>query len=231
MESFLAPVIPTSSVTEDPRPAQSSDCDQTRTSITRRVNILITERLAAEEQTNNDFREALSRMRTMHEGLQAQLRLIPDGARARARSENPPDVPTPPAPSKDVIAEAQTQRQAARPPAPNQVARMGKASTVHSATFPLPKASQVRKPPSRPHIPSVPTVERTQPTRRLKLDTLKHRSTKISRAPEPAATVPQPSRADGGEGMPKVTHQSVGEARPTTTQERNAPVCLHAYTP
>jgi hypothetical protein len=196
--------------------------------VTHRVNILITERLAAEEQTNNDFREALNRMRTMREGLQAQWRLIPDGASARAQSGNPADVPTPPAPSKDVIVEVQTQKQAARLHAPNQATRMGRAGTVHLADLPLPKASQAGKPPSRPRIPSLRTrtVEPTQQTRRFDPDTSKHRSNKVPRPPEPATTVPQSPGADGLEEKPKVTHQSAGKVGPTIMQERNAPVCL-----
>ncbi|KAI9440400.1 hypothetical protein H4582DRAFT_1781600, partial [Lactarius indigo] len=73
-ESFLAPVISTSFVPgEDLRLAQTSDCGQPCESTTPRVNFLIAERLAAEEQTQLVFREALNRMRTMHdEGLQAQ---------------------------------------------------------------------------------------------------------------------------------------------------------------
>jgi hypothetical protein len=230
MVSFLAPITPTSSVTEDRRPAQSSDCGQTRNSMTLRVDVLITERLAAEEQTNYDFREALNRMRTMREGLQARLRFIPDGVGARAQSGNLADVSAPPAPSKDVMVEAQTQKQAARPHAPNQATRMGRASAVRSVVaFPLPKASKVRKPPSRPRIPPLPTVEPTQSTRRSKLNTLNHRSNKSSPSPEPATAVPQFSGAGGLEGMPKVVRQSAGKARPTTTQERNTPVCL--FTP
>jgi hypothetical protein len=199
--------------------------------MTLRVNVLITERLAAEEQTNNDFREALNRMRTMREGLQARLRLIPDAVSARAQSGNLADVSAPPAPSKDVIVEAQTQKQAARPHASNQATRMGRASTVHSVmTFPLPKTSKVRKPPSRPRIPPLPTVEPTQSTRRFKSDSLNHRSNKYSRPPDHATAVPQFSGAGGLEGMPKVTRQSAGKARPTTTQERNTPVCLFTST-
>jgi hypothetical protein len=224
MVSFLAPITPTSSVT-DLRPAQSSDCGATL-----RVNALITERLASEEQTNYDFREALNRMRTMREGLQARLRLIPDGVSARAQSGNLTDVPTPTAPSKNVMLEAQTQKQAARPHAPNQVTQMGRASTVHSMAFPLPTSFQVRKPPSHHRTPSLPTVEPTQPTLRFELDTLNHSPNDFSQSPDPATTVPRFPGADCLEGMPKVTRQSAGKARPTTTQERNAPVCLFTST-
>ena len=229
MVSFLNPVISTSFVTEDLRPAESSDCGQTRNFITRRVNVLITERLAAEEQAKNDFREALNRMRTMRESLQVQLRLIPEGASARAQSGNLADVPTPPAPGKDVIVETQTQKQAARPHAPNQATRMGRGGPARSAAFPVPKASQTRnKLPSRPRAPRAhATVDSTQSTRRFKQDALKHRSNKILRPPEPPTDVlPQSVGTDGLEVIPKVTHQSAGKEGPTTTQERNTPVCV-----
>ena len=235
-ESFLSPVISTSSVSgEDLRLTQTSDCDQVCESATPHVNSLITERLAAEEQTKLVFREALNRMRTMHEGLQAQLQLIPESASARAQSGNPSGVPAqPPAPSEDVTTEVQTQEQAARPPAQNQAVRIGRVGTGRSAAFPLPKASQTRKPPSLPRIPSVTAVGPTQPIRRSKPDPAKNRSKKRERFTKPAASSLQPSGADKHEEVLKLSpppahHQPAGEVRLTTTttiQERKAPVCV-----
>ncbi|KAH9026389.1 hypothetical protein EDB85DRAFT_1979767 [Lactarius pseudohatsudake] len=228
-ESFLAPVISTSSVPgEDLRLAQTSDCGLASESATPRVNFLIAERLAAEEQTQLVFKEALNRMRTMHdEGLQAQLRLIPEGAGARAQSGNPSGVPIPPAPSEDVTTEVQTREPAARPPAQNQAVRIGRVGTVRSAAFPLPKASQNRKPPSLPRIlPSVTAVGPAQPIRRSKPDPAKNRSKKRERHTEPAASSPQPSGADNHEEVLQLSparHQSAGEAT-TTTQEKMAPI-------
>ncbi|KAH9004552.1 hypothetical protein EDB86DRAFT_2883979 [Lactarius hatsudake] len=228
-ESFLAPVISTSSVPgEDLRMAQTSDCGQACESATPRVNFLIAERLAAEEQTQLVFKEALNRMRTMHdEGLQAQLRLIPEGAGARAQSGNPSGVPTPPAPSEDVTTEVQTREPAARPPAQNQAVRIGRVGTVRSAAFPLPKASQNRKPPSLPRtLPSVTAVGPAQPIRRSKPDPAKNRSKKRERHAEPAASSPQPSGTDNHEEVHQLSparHQSAGEAT-TTTQEKKAPI-------
>lgn len=216
---------------EDLRLAETSDCGQTCQSATPRVNFLIAERLAAEEQTQLVFKEALNTMHTMHEGLQAQLRLIPEGASARAQCGNPSGVPTPPAPSEDVTTEVQTREQAARPPAQNQTVRIGRVGTGRSAAFPLPKASQTRKPPSLPRIPSVTAVGPAQPIRRSKPDPAKNRSKKRERPTEPVASSPQPSETDNHEEVLKLSparHQSAGEARPTTTttQERKAPVCL-----
>ncbi|KAI9464478.1 hypothetical protein BJY52DRAFT_1249355 [Lactarius psammicola] len=231
-ESFLAPVMSTSYVPrEDLRLAETSDCGQTCESATPRVNFLIAERLAAEEQSQLVFKEALNRMHTMHEGLQAQLRLIPEGASAgaRAQSGNPSSVPTPPAPSEDVTTEVlvQTREQAARPPAQNQAVRIGRVGTVRSAAFPLPKAFQTRKPPSLPRKPSVNSVGPTQPIRRSKPDPAKNRSKKRERPTDPVASSPQPSGTDNHEEVLELSparHQLAGEARPTTTttQERKA---------
>ena len=232
-ESFLSPVISTSSVSgEDLRLPQTNDCDQACESATPRVNSLIAERLAAEEQTKLVFREALNRMRTMHEGLQAQLQLIPESASARAQSGNPSGIPAPPAPSEDVTTEVQTQEQAARPPAQNQAVRIGRVGTGRSAAFPLPKASQTRKPPSLPRIPSVTAVGPAQPIRRSKPDPAKNRSKKRERFTKPATSSLQPSGSDNHEEVLKLSppahHQPVDEVRPTTTtiQERKAPVCV-----
>lgn len=229
-ESFLAPVMSTSYVPrEDLRLAQTSDCGGACESATPRINFLIAERLAAEEQAKSVFEEALERMRTMHEGLQAQLRLIPEGASARAQSGNPSGVPTPPAPSEDVTTEVQTREQAARPPAQNQAVRIGRVGTVRSATFPLPKASQTRKPPSLPRILPVTAVGPAQPIRRSRPAPAKNRSKKRERPTEPVASSPHPSGADSHEEVLKISpapHQSPGEVRPitTTTQEKKAPI-------
>ncbi|KAF8269690.1 hypothetical protein EI94DRAFT_924825 [Lactarius quietus] len=216
-ESFLSPVISTSSVPGvDLRLlTQTSDCDLTCESATPRVNSLIAERLAAEEQTKLVLREALNRMHTMHEGLQAQLQLIPESASARAQSGNPP-----PAPSEDVTTEVQTREKAARPPAQNQAVRIGRGGTGRSGAFPLPKASQTRKPPSLPRIPSVTAVGPAQPIRRSKPDPAKNRSKKRERFTKPAASCPQPSGADNHEEELKLSpayHQSAGAVTTTTT--------------
>ena len=231
--SFLAPVTSTSSVLrEDLRIPQSSDCDQACESVTRRVNFLIAERLDAEEQTKLVFKEALNRMRTMHEGLQAPLRLIPEGASAPAQSENPSGIPIPPAPGEDVTTEVLTREQtAARPPAQKQAVRIGRVGTGRPAAVPLPKASQTRKPPSLPRKPSVTAVGPAQPIRRSKPDPAKNRSKIRERPTKPAASSLHPSGEDNHEEVPKLSpahHQSAGEVRPTisTIQEGRAPVCL-----
>ena len=208
----MSPVISTSSVSVEDLRTQTSDCDQTCESATPRVNFLIADRLAAEEQTKLVLREALNRMRTMHEGL---LQLIPESANARAQSGNPSNVTTPPAPSEDVTREVQSQGDAARPPAQNQAVRIGRVGIGRSAAFPLPKASQTRKPPSLPHIPSVGPA---QPIRRSKPDPAKNRSKKRERFTKPAASSAQPSRADNHEEVLTLAHhQSAGEVRPTST--------------
>ena len=164
----------------------------------------------------------------MHEGLQAQLRLIPEGASAPAQCVNPSGIPAPPAPSEDVTTEVQTREQAARPPAQNQAVRIGRVGTVRSAAFPLPKASQSRKPPSRPRIPPVAAVGPAQPIRRSKPDPAKNRSKKQERPTKPAASSLQPSGEDNHEEVLKLSpahHQSAGEARPITPTTQ-APVCL-----
>ena len=240
MESFSLPVTQTSFVSADRRPAQTSDCGQTGDSTTRRVNVLISERLAAEEQTNLAFKEALSRMRTMREGLQARLELIPlaNGASARAQSRSPSNVPIPPAPSKDVTTETLPRENAARPPAPIQAALTRKVTNVQIAAFPLPKTSRVRNHLSRPRITAVPTAGPSQSTRPLKLNNGKHGPKKHVRPTEPPATtfVPNTSGADSGEAVARVSsghHQSSCEARPitTTTQERKVTVCLFTRSP
>ncbi|KAI9464815.1 hypothetical protein F5148DRAFT_1150114 [Russula earlei] len=232
MELFSSSVMQTSSVTTDRRPSQTSDCDQTRDSTTRRVHVLITERLAAEEQTAIAFEEALNRMHTMREGLQAQLEFIPpadDDASARAQSRNPSDASIPPAPSKVVTAETLTREQATRPLASNPAARTRKATTVHSAIFPLPKTSRPRNQPSRPRTAAVSTGGSTQPIRPLKLGNAKHGLNGSARPAEPPPTsfVPKSSGAESSEAVaqkPCGDHQSSCEARliTTTTQERKA---------
>jgi hypothetical protein len=224
----------TSSVTVDRRPTETSDCGQSRNSTTRRINVLITERLAAEQQTSIALKEALNRMHTLREGLQAQLDLIPiaDGASARVQSGIPSDVPIPPAPSKDVITEASTREKAARFPAQSLATRTGKATTVHLAAFPLPEASRVRNQPSRPRIAAAPTVGSTQLTRPLKLDNAKNRSHKLARPTDPPPTlVPESSGAERNEAVAQEApghHQSSCEVRAiaTTTQEKKSMVCL-----
>lgn len=239
MESFSSPVTQTSSVSADRRPSQSSGCSQTGDSSTRRINVLITERLAAEEQTNLTFKEALNRMRTMREGLQAQLRLIApaDGASAQAQSWNPSDVPTPPAPSKDVTTETLPGENAARPPAHTQAALTEKVSSVQLAAFPLPKVSHIRNPPSRSRIAAVPTAGPSQPTRPLKVNK-KHGPKKPVRSTDhpPPTSVPSSFGSDSSEAVARVPsghHQSSSEARPTTTttQERKVTVCLFTRSP
>lgn len=209
----MSPVISTSSVpVEDVRLTQNSDCGQTCESATPRVNSLIADRLAAEEQTKLVFKEALNRMRTMHEGLQA---------RAPSQSGKSSGVPTPPAPSEDdVTREVQTREQAARPPAQNQAVRIGRVGIGRSAAFPLPKASQTRKPPSLPRKPSVTAVGPAQPIRRSKPDPATNRSKKRERTTKPAASSPQRSGADNHEEelkpSPPAHHQSAGAATTTT---------------
>jgi hypothetical protein len=219
-ESFLSPVISTSSVpVEDLRPTQTSDCGQTCESATPRINSLIAERLAAEEQTKLVFKEALNRMRTMHEGLQARLHLIPESASAPAQSGNQSSVPTPPAPSEDVTREVQTREPAARPPAQNQAIRIGRVGAGRSAAFPLPKASQTRKPPSLPRKPPITAVGPAQPIRRSKPDPAKNRSKKREPPTKPAASSLPPSGADNHEEELKLSpahHQSAGAATTTT---------------
>jgi hypothetical protein len=241
MELFLSPITQTSSVSVDLRLIQTSDCGQAGDSTTRRVNVLITERLAAEEQTNLTFKEALNRMRTMREGLQAQFESIAptDNASARAQSGSPSDVPAPPAPSKDVTAEAlPREKNAARPPAQLQAARTGNATTVQVAGFPLPKASRVRNHPSRSRVAAVPTAGSSQPTRPLKLNKAKQGPKKTVPPTDPPATtsVSNSTGADRSEAVARESperHQSSSEARPitTTTQERKATVCPFTRSP
>jgi hypothetical protein len=235
MDLFSSPVIQTSSVTADRRLSQTSDCGQTRNSTTCRVNVLITERLAEEEQTGLAFKEALNRMRTMREGLQAQLELIPaaDGTSARGQSRSPSDVPTPPASSKDVTTEGLTRDQAARSPAKNRAARTGMADTALLTGFPLPKASRARNNTSRPRKAAIPNIEPIRPIRPLNPDHTGHRSNKPARPAEPrtVTTIPNSSGADSGEAVARVSsghHQSSWEARQisTTTQKRKDIVCL-----
>ena len=99
MELFSSPVMSTSFVAGYRRLSEISDCGQSRNYTTRRINVLITERLTAEQQTSLAFKEALNRMHAMREGLQAQLDSTPiaDGARASARVQSgiTSDVPTP----------------------------------------------------------------------------------------------------------------------------------------
>jgi len=239
MESFSFPVTQTSSVSADRRPAQTGDCGQTGDSSTRRINVLITERLAAEEQTNLAFKEALNRMHTMREGLQAQLGLIApaDCASARAQSRNPSDVPTPPASSKDVTTEALPGENAARPPAHTQAALTERVSSVQLAAFPLPKVSHTRNHPSRSRIAGVPAAGPSQPTRPLKVNK-KHGPKKPVRSTDhpPTASVPNSFGTDCSEAVARVPsehHQSSSEVRPitTTTQERKATVCLFTLSP
>lgn len=209
----MSPVISTSSVpVEDVRLTQNSDCGQTCESATPRVNSLIADRLAAEEQTKLVLKEALNRMRTMHEGLLA---------RAPAQSGKSSGAPTPPAPSEDddVTREVQTREPAARPPAQNQAVRIGRVGVGRSAAFPLPKASQTRKPPSLPRKPSVTAVGPAQPIRRSKPDPATNRSKKRERTTKPAASSPQPSGADNHEEEFKLSpahHQSAGAATTST---------------
>lgn len=235
MQSFSTPVMSTSSVTADHRQSVTSDCDQDCNSTARRINVLITERLAAEQQTSLAFKEALNRMQTMRESLQAQLELIPiaDGASARVQSGILSDVPIPPAPSKDVTTEALTREKAARFPAQSQATQTGKATTAHLVAFPLPKASRVRNQPPRPRIAAVPTVGSTRSTRPLKLDKANHHSRKLTRPtkPPPPTLVPKSSGAESNEAVAKEAsehYQTSCEVRAitTTTQERKATVCL-----
>lgn len=228
----------TSFVAGDRRLSQTSDCGHSRNYTTRRISVLITERLTAEQQTNLALKEALNRMHTMREGLQAQLGSTPiaDGASARVQSGIPSDVPIPPAPSKDVITEALTREKAARFPAQSQATRTGMATTAHLAAFPPPKASRVRNQPSRPRIAAGPTVGSTQSTRRVKPDNAKHRSRKITQPTEPPPTtlVPKSSGTESSEAVAQEAsghYQSSYEVRQitTTTQERMALVCL--FTP
>src|SRR5258708_18845299 len=162
MELFSSPVMSTSSVAVggDRRRSQISDCGQGRNYSTRRINVLITERLAAEQQTNLALKEALNRMHTLREGLQAQLdsRAIADGASARVQSGIPFDVPIPPAPSKDVITKTLTREKAARFPAQSRATRTGIATTAHLPAFQPPKPSRVRNLPSRPRIGAAPSL-------------------------------------------------------------------------
>ena len=237
MELFSSPVTSTSFVAGDHRLSSTSDCGQSRNYKTRRINDLIIERLTAEQQTNLALKEALNRMHTMREGLQAQLDSTPiaDGASARVQSGIPSDVPLPPAPSKDVITEALTQEKAARFPAQSQATRAGKATTANLVAFHPPKASHVRNQPSRPRIAAGPTVGSTQSTRPLKLNA-KHRSHKIAPSTEPPTTalIPKSSGTESNEAVAQEAsghYQTSYEARQitTTTQESMALVCL--FTP
>ena len=234
MESFSSPVITTSFVAGDRRLSPTSDCGQSRNYTTRRINVLITERLAAEQQTNLALKEALNRMQMMREGLQAQLNSTPiaDGASARVQSGISSDVPIPPAPSKDVITETLTREKTARFPAQSQATRMGKATTTHLAAFPPPKASRVRNQPSRSRIAPGPTVGSTQSTRPLKLDNAKHKITQPTEYPT-TTLVPKSSGTESNEA---VAQEASGHYQPsyevrqitTTTRERKV-VCL--FTP
>jgi hypothetical protein len=234
MELFSSLVMSTSFVVGDRRLSQTSDCGQSRNYTARRINVLITERLTAERQTNLALKEALNRMCTIREGLQAQLDSTPiaDGTSARVQSGIPFDVPIPPAPSKDVITETLTREKAARFPAPSQVIRTRKATTVHSAAFPPPKASRVRNQPSRPRIAAGPTVGSTQSTRPVKPDNAKHHSHKITQPTEsPTILVPKLSGTERNEAVAQEAsgdYQSSYEVRQitTTTQEKMALVCL-----
>ena len=223
----------TSFVAGDRRLSSISDCGQGRNYTTRRINVLITERLAAEQQTSLALKEALNRMYTMREGLQAQLdsTSIADGASARVQSGISSDVGIPPAPSKDVITEALTRKNAARFPAQSQATRTRKATTAHLVAFPPAKASRVRNQPSRPRIAAGPTVGSTQSTRPLKQNP-KHRAHKITQPTEPPTTtlVPKSSGTESNEAVAQEAsgdYQSSHEARQitTTTQERMALVC------
>ena len=226
----------TSFVAGDRRLSPTSDCGQNRNNTTRRINVLISERLAAERQTNLALKEALNRMHTMREGLQAHLNstAIADGASARVQNGMIP-YNVPPAPSKDVITEALTQENAARFPAQSQATRTGKATSAHLAAFPPPKASRVRNQPSRPRTAAGPTVGSTQSTRPVKLDNAKHRSNKITRHTEPPTTLV--TKSSGTEGNEAVAQEASGHYQSsiemrqisTTTQERKALVCL--FTP
>ena len=221
----------TSFVAGDRRLPEISDCGQSRIYTTRRINVLITERLTAEQQTNLALKEALNRMHTMREGLQAQLdsTSIADGASARVQSGIPSDVPIPPAPSKDVITEALTQEKAARFPAQSQATRTGKATTAHLAAFRPPKASRVRNQPSRPRTATGPTVGSTQSTRQGKLDNTKHRSRKITGPTKPPTTTLVPGTESNEVVAQEASgpYQSSYEVRQitTTTQEKMALVC------
>jgi len=235
MELFSSPVISTSFVAGDRRLSQTNDCGQSRNYTTRRINVLITERLAAEQQTNLALKEALNRMHTMRGGLQAQLDSTPiaDGASAWVQSGIPSDVPIPPAPGKGVITEALTQEKAARFPAQGQATRMGMATNAHLAAFPPPKASRFRNQPSRPRIAAGPTVGSTQSTRALKPDNAKHRSHKTAQSTEPRTTTiaPKSSGTESNEAVAQEAsgnYQSSSEVRQMTptTQERKALVCL-----
>jgi hypothetical protein len=236
MELFSSLVMSTSFVAGDRRLSTTSDCGQSRNYTTRRINVLITERLTAEQQTNLALKEALNRMHTMREGLQAQLDSTPiaDGASARVQNGIPSDdVPIPPAPSKDVITEALTREKAARFPAPSQATRTGKATTANLAAFPPPKASRVRNQPSRRRTAAGPTVGSTQSTRPVKLDNAKHRSRKITQPTEPPTTTLVP-KLSGTESNEVVAQEAPGHYQSscevgqiaTTTRERMDLVCL-----
>ncbi len=222
-------------VAGDRRRSQISDCGQGRNYSTRRINVLITERLAAEQQTNLALKEALNRMHTLREGLQAQLdsRAIADGASARVQSGIPFDVPIPPAPSKDVITKTLTREKAARFPAQSRATRTGIATTAHLAAFQPPKASRVRNQPSRPRVAAGPTVGSTQSTLPVKPDNAKHRSHKITLPTEPPTTT-LVSKSSGTESNEAVAQQASGHyqssdevrSMTTTVQERKALVSL-----
>jgi len=224
----------TSSVAGDRRLSPISDCGQSCNYTTRRINVLITERLTAEQQTNLALKEALSRMHTMRDGLQAQLDSTPvaDGASAQVQSGIPSDVPIPPAPSKDVITEALTREKAARFPAQSQATRTGKVTSALLAAIPPPKASRVLNQPSRPRTAAGRTVgstQSTQSTRPVKLDNAKHRSHKITQPTEPPTTTLVP-KSSGTESNEVVAQEASGhfqashEVRPKTTtmQEKMA---------
>jgi hypothetical protein len=209
----------TSSVAADRRLPQTSDCGQRRNSTTRtrRVNILITERLAAEQQTSLAFKEALNRMQIMRESLQAQSDLIPiaDGPSTRVQTGIPFDVPIQPAPSKDVSTEPLTLDRAARFPAQSKPTRPGKASSVHLAAFPLPKTSRVRNQPPRPRIAAIPTVGSVRSTRPLKWDNAKHRSHKLSRPTKPTSATVVPE-SPGAESNEAVAQEASGHYQPSS---------------
>lgn len=239
MESFASPVLSTSSVAADRRPPQNSDCGQRRNSTTRtrRVDILITERLAAEQQTSLALKEALNRMQIMRESLQAQSDLIPiaDGPSTQVQTGIPFDVPTQPAPSKDVITEPLTLDSAARFPAQSQATRPGKASSVHLAAFPLPKTFRVRNQPPRPRIAAIPTVGSARSTRPLKRDKAKHRSHKLTRPTEPtsATLVPKSPGTESNEAVAQEAsghHQPSSEVREITTTTHEKKVTVGFFT-
>ncbi|KAI0272386.1 hypothetical protein BC834DRAFT_345080 [Gloeopeniophorella convolvens] len=234
MEVFLSPVTSTSFGAADLAPMPEGDCGQVNDSTTPRANVLITECLAAEEQSKSALKEALNRMRIMREGLQAQLHALAESSSAQAQSGVPSEGPTPPpADSKDVTADVPDVRirdLAARPPAQGQPARAQKPGSRHSVAFPLPKTSQAHAPFVRPRAPPVPTADPPRATRPLKMNATKHKiAANSSQLAAPASFAPRPSAADSREEASKlspVRHQFADKARPTATgpRERKAPI-------